>query len=258
MAPEWTGDHGLDVVLAELVDNARAVLVGDLYGVYLQGSFALGGADAESDCDFVVVTARPVDPNQLEALRAFHAELPGRPGYWHGHLEGSYAPRDDLADLTTTGRPWPYVDHGSDKVTLDGHCNTTVARWILREHGVTLTGPHPRTFAVAVPPDVMRASARASLTEAVAAWEAHPRWDAWSQRHAVLTMPRMLRTQLVGDVLSKPAAVTWASDVLDPEWRPLLHAAMAGRGQRPWDAPIDADLAARTLDFVRYVGRVAS
>jgi len=70
-------------------------------------------------------------------------------------------------------------------------------------------------------------------------------------------MPRLLRTKVIGDVVSKPAAVSWALDVLDPEWRPLLETALVERGQRPWDAPIDPELVERTLKFVRYVSRVA-
>lgn len=102
----------------------------------------------------------------------------------------------------------------------------------------------------------MRAAAKRDLSQAVKEWQRRRRWDAWSQRYAVVTMPRM-RTQVVGDVGSKPAAVAWALGVLNPEWRPLLQSALAQRGLRPWDAPIDDDLARRTREFAQYVGRVA-
>jgi len=103
----------------------------------------------------------------------------------------------------------------------------------------------------------MRAAAKRDLSQAVKEWQLRRRWDAWSQRYAVVTMPRMLRTQVVGDVVSKPAAVAWALEVLNPEWRRLLRSALAERGRRPWDAPIDDDLARRRQEFARYVGRVA-
>jgi hypothetical protein len=257
MARPWTGIDELDGVLAALVDNARDVIGDDLVGVYLQGSFALGGADDESDCDFLVVSSTPVEESRLAALRAFHGGLPHRPGYWNRHLEGSYPLAADVADLGALGRPWPYVDHGSDEVVLDAHCNTEVMRWTLHERGVTLHGPGPRTLLDQVPVETMRAAARRDLRKAVKGWEQHRTWDAWSQRYAVVTMPRLLRTKVIGDVVSKPAAVSWALDVLDPEWRPLLETALAERGQRPWDAPIDPELVERTLKFVRYVSRVA-
>jgi len=97
--------------------------------------------DAESHCDFLVVTATPVSAAELDAVRAFHRALPHRTGYWNAHLEGSYAPLAHLGDLSTVGRPWPYVDHGSDQVVLDAHGYTEVTRWILHRHGLTLEGP---------------------------------------------------------------------------------------------------------------------
>ena len=66
----WTGIDELDRVLAELVTDAQHVFGEDLVGVYFQGSFALGGADSESDCDFLVVTATPVDLARLARVRA--------------------------------------------------------------------------------------------------------------------------------------------------------------------------------------------
>ena len=130
-------------------------------------------------------------------------------------------------------------------------------RWTLHEHGVTVCGPSPRSLLGQVPVETMRSAAKRDLRQAVEEWQRRRRWDAWLQRYAVLTMPRMLRTQVVGDVVSKPGAVAWALEVLNPQWRPLLQAALAERGRRPWDAPIDEDLAQRTREFAQYIGRVA-
>ena len=258
MARPWTGIDELDDVLEELVGTAHHVIGIDLVGVYLHGSFALGGADDESDCDFLVVTSTPIEDHQMAALRSFHADLPHRPGYWNQHLEGSYALAADLADLSALDRPWPYVNHGSDEVILDPHCNTEVMRWTLQEHPVIVHGPHPRTLVSHVTPETMRAAASRDLPKAIEAWTRHDSWDAWSQRYAVVTLPRMLRTQIVGDVVSKPAAVAWAMDELEPRWQPLLATALAQRGRRPWNAAIDADLVQLTLEFVQYLGRVAA
>ena len=149
------------------------------------------------------------------------------------------------------------MDHGSDQVILDRHCNTEVMRWTLYEHGVIVHGPNPRTLVGRVGPETMRAAAGRDLRKAVEGWTGRETWDAWSQRYAVVTLPRMLRTQVVGDVVSKPAAVAWAIEALEPRWHPLLESALAERGRRPWDAPIDAGLAQETEEFVQYVGRVA-
>ena len=205
----WTGIDELDGVLSELRSNAEDLFGDDLVGVYVQGSFALGGADSESDCDFLVVVSTPIETARLAGLRAFFSQLRRRPGYWNQHLEGSYALAADLAELRAVGRPWPYIDHGSDQVILDPHCNTEVSRWIHYEHGVTVHSPSPRTLLQPVPKQMMRTAARRNLRQAISSW------------------------------------------------RPLLKKALVERGQRPWDPPIDADLARRTEEFVEYVGRVA-
>jgi len=44
----------LNEVLAGLVTDVRAILGGTLVGAYLQGSFALGDGDMQSDCDFLL------------------------------------------------------------------------------------------------------------------------------------------------------------------------------------------------------------
>ena len=198
-----------------------------------------------------------VDLARLARFGAFFGRLLHRPGYWNQRLEWVLAagrrssrPQRSRAALALR-RP------RQRPVILDPHCNSEVTRWVLYQHGVTLHGPSPRTFLQPVPEQMMRVAAWRDLRQAVNRWQRHHTWDAWSQRYAVLAMPRLLRTQVFGDVVSKPAAVAWALEVLDPRWRPLLNTALAERGQRPWDAPIDVDLARRTEEFVQYVGRVA-
>jgi hypothetical protein len=53
----------------------------NLVGVYLVASFALGGGDAASDCDFLVVMTGPVRGGDEHALRQLHQEIPAWPGY---------------------------------------------------------------------------------------------------------------------------------------------------------------------------------
>jgi predicted nucleotidyltransferase len=48
----------LNELLAELVARVEALLGDNFVGAYLIGSFALGGGDLQSDCDFLVVTLR--------------------------------------------------------------------------------------------------------------------------------------------------------------------------------------------------------
>lgn len=243
----------LERVLAELVQQARSCLGRDLVGVYLSGSFALGGADAESDCDFLVATAGPLTPSQLEPLARWHSELPHRDGYWNAHLEGSYADVRDLREADRLDRPWPYVDHGSDRLTHDTHCNTVYTRWTLHHHGVPLYGPRASSVVADVPAGVLRSAARDDLRALVTTAEARHGWDAWSQRATLATAARMLRTATVGDVVSKAAAVDWAAPLLPPDRGALLRAAIEQRGRTPWTQPVPDAVVPLVVATVRHL-----
>lgn len=83
----------LDVVLADLHCSTRGILGGDLVGLNLVGSFAVGDADLHSDCDVIAVLRRRVTTEQEAALRALHDDIPTRSTPWATDLEGSYASR---------------------------------------------------------------------------------------------------------------------------------------------------------------------
>ncbi|GAA0275353.1 aminoglycoside adenylyltransferase domain-containing protein [Cryptosporangium japonicum] len=89
-------DAELDAFLAGFVSDVRGLLGGTFVGAYVQGSFALGAGDRNSDCDVVVATTtRPTGPIE-SGLRLLHAGIPDRPGFWSTHLEASYADVDTL------------------------------------------------------------------------------------------------------------------------------------------------------------------
>lgn len=257
--PHPTRYAELNGVLHDLVTGARAALGEGFVGAYLQGSFALGAGDQHSDCDFVVVVHERPDPEQEAALRVLHRRIPHEEGRWNRHLEGSYAVAGDLRSVAGLGREWLYVDHGRDELSWSEHCNQPWTRWILREHGVTLTGPCPVELVDPVPEEVMRAQARAaleSLVDDVLAW--CPGRIAWCQRHLVVQAARSLYTVRTAEVASKRDALRWAMVHADPRWRPLLQQVQADRerGFDPDDRPRPGSLDAAE-DFAAYVAAVA-
>jgi hypothetical protein len=242
----------LDAVLDDLVHSAASILGRNLVGLYVTGSFALGAGDLQSDCDFVAVVREPVTAEQERALRALHDELPTRPGHWTKHLEGSYAPQVDLETLAALGRDWLYIDHGRREMQWDAHCNRLEHRWTLRERGMTLAGPDPRSFVAEVPGDLLRSTMRSYIQTFVPDLLAWTSFDlAWTQRYAVTTLCRMLYTFETGEVTSKPAALAWARDALDPEWRELIQQALADR-PLPWNDPPRPASVDATLAFADY------
>jgi hypothetical protein len=203
--------------------------------MYLVGSFALGDADEHSDCDFLVVVRELPGGLREQAVRDLWAELPLRPGTWTHDLEGSYAPLSDLGDNATIGRPWFFVDHGHTAVQWDDHCNREVVRWTLRERGVTVSGPEPRSFTAVVPAALVKERMRRDLEMLlpdILSWA--PTEAAWTQRYVVATYCRVLYSLATGEVTSKRGALEWAMAELSARWRPLLVQVRVDRA-RGWN-----------------------
>jgi aminoglycoside adenylyltransferase-like protein/nucleotidyltransferase-like protein len=250
----------LNRLLAELVAGAEQVLGDSFCGAYLQGSFAVGDADAHSDVDFVVVTEDEVTPEQQAELQALHQRLYAHPTPWAQHLEGSYVPREALRRLDPARRPFLYLDNGATEFAFDSHDNTLVVRWSLRERGVVLAGPDPHELVDQITADDLRAE----MHWALGLWQ---KWfrtvDSISRRAlavAVLSHARILHTLAVGEVSSKRAAGEWALRTLDAEWAPLIRWALEDRPD-PWTKvrePADPALLRRTLQFAEYAAAWAA
>jgi hypothetical protein len=278
-AREPTPFADLNTVLTVLVDGARERLGDNFIGAYLQGSFAVGDADAVSDCDFVIVVRRDLDAGEIVALNGLHEtihDLPILP--WRHRLEGCYAPADilrrfsleprdppgepradDWADPGLSGLPpraypFVYLDHGAKTLVRSEHDNTEVVRWCLREKGIVLAGPDQRELIDPVSPAALRAEARGTLDRVMATGLEPMVMAAW-QAFYVGLFCRVLHTLATGQVASKKAGAAWAIANLDPAWRGLIERAQAIRdGDRDAAmAPPDPAEVEATRAFAAYV-----
>lgn len=243
----------LNGVLEYLVAGVQERLGDNFVGAYLQGSFAVGDHTPWSDCDFIVVTARDMRPDELRPLQALHAAIHELDApYWRNGLEGSYfpaailrrwseTPRDppgeprgpEWADPGTSGSParvyplW-YLDHGSKTLVRSEHDNTRVVRWCLREKGVVLAGPDPTTLMDPVTADDLRAEVRETMRQVLAVDLQPMAIFAW-QAFWVGLCCRMLHTLESGAVHSKKVSMAWAQEALDAQWRALIARAASLR-----------------------------
>jgi hypothetical protein len=244
----------LNAVLAELVDGARATLGDDFCGAYLHGSFATGDADEFSDVDFVIVTHDEVTSDQLHGLQLLHRRLFALESPWAQHLEGSYVPRRALRQMDWSHRSFLFLDNGANELVRDAHCNTAVVRYLLRERGVILAGPHPAGLVDPITPSDLQREARARIQE-YAAWAYElSAMSRWQQPYLVLTFCRLLFTLATGRVAAKREAGEWAVDSLAAEWAPLVHRALADRAN-PWERvaqPAEHEAAELTVAFADY------
>jgi hypothetical protein len=244
----------LNGLLDEVLARVKAILGENFVGAYLVGSFALGAGDIHSDCDFLVITEVRVNAEQEQALRDLHDEPPTRAEHWAQHLEGSYAPKQDLGTLAALGTPWLYIDHGWREMQWSNHCNREEVRWTLRACGVPLAGPDPAEFVCEVPPDMLRDSMRRQIVTFLPDLVSWISFDlAWTQRYAVTSLCRMLYTVDSGKVAAKQASLHWAKQALPPAWHQLVQQTLddRGLGWNPDDPPRPGSVEA-TIEFARY------
>ena len=246
----------LNTILEQLSSGVQSILGANLVGVYLHGSFAVGDSDEHSDVDFMVVIHQPLSAAEVTALQGLHERIYDQPSPWARHLEGSYFPQELLRweDPART-RLW-YLDNTSRVLEQSDHDNSLVVRWQLREHGISLAGPDPKTLLDPIPPADLRREVRGVMRD----WGAEilaGRYlitNRWAQPFAVISYCRMLQTLQTATIESKPAGVRWGLQHLDPRWADLIQRAWVDRPDpsTKYRTPADPADVQSTLEFIRY------
>jgi hypothetical protein len=258
----------LTSVLQRFVARVEGALRNNFVGAYLVGSLATGDFDLDSDVDFLVITKLELCDAEVESLNAIHRDIHALGNYPAEHLEGSYLTAELLNRPDTVGvQPVWYVDNGSTSLERSVHDNRWHVRWILRERGIVITGPDPKTFLPPISIEALRGEAASSIQELARRFIAElDRPIGWfntrfGQSFAVLTCCRMLQTCASGIVDSKLSSVKWAERSLDPGWSGLIRQAwMERRGVRFGEKvrqPAGATVMRETADFLAYAVRLA-
>jgi hypothetical protein len=221
----------LNCVLNELVGGLKRTLATNFVGAYLQGSFAIGDFDEHSDVDFVVVTDEDLSPSQVDQLQAIHKRIYAVDCEWGKHLEGSYFPSSVIRGSDRKREALWYLDHGSETLIRSDHCNTLVVRSVMREHGITLDGPDPKTLIDPVDrAELAREIRRTMLTWGEEIFTQPERYrNRFYQGFIVLNYCRMLHDLVQGRPGSKRKGASWAKSTLGPEWSGLIDRAWEGR-----------------------------
>ena len=175
-----------------------------------------------------------------------HAGLAAGGLKWAAKLEGYYIPQQALRRYDPDEAPCPHLNEGQFYLGRHGS-NNVVQHYVVREYGVTVAGPDPRTLIDPIGPDDLRRAVLGFLRE----WWAPMLHDPAKlrsreyQAYSVLTMCRALYTLHHGDIASKPAAARWAQESFGEPWAALIERALTWpRGPQP-------DEMSETLDFIR-------
>lgn len=250
----------LDVnsILDRLMASVQAILKDRFVGMYLYGSLANGGFDADgSDIDFLVVTDEELPDVIVTALVEMHARIATLDTKWATELEGSYIPKDALRRHDPNRAQHPHIDRGSGQLSVTQHdSDWVVQRYVLWERGIVITGPPLQSLIDPVSPDELR---HAIYTFMEMWWEPMlsdpaPLQHGPYRSYAVLTMCRVLYTLQYGAIVSKNAAAEWVQATLREPWATLIDRALIWRirAGTPLISMEDAQ------DFIRYTVERAS
>ena len=249
-AKPYTPHKDVNAVLDTVLNKAKVILGQQFVGMYLYGSLASGDFNPESsDIDFAVVTTEMLADETISNLEAMHKQIWASGARRASRLEGSYIPKDLIRRHDPNGPPCPTVNEGEFFIDQRGS-DWIINRYVIRECGVVLEGPDPKTLVDPVSPDEIRQAVFGTLSE----WW-FPMLDdpGWLEKHscnyhgyAVITMCRALHALETGTIVSKPVATRWIQEKFDEQWTLLIERAWATQlGKK--DEVMDG-----ALEFIRF------
>jgi hypothetical protein len=250
MVAQYTPYPDINEVLNLLLTKTSAILGSQMVGMYLYGSLSSGDFNPQSsDIDFAVITETILEPKIVSALEKMHVEIWASGSKWASKLEGAYAPKSLIRRHNPVGPPCPSVNEGRFYLAQLGS-DWLIQRHIMRECGVILSGPGPKTLIDPVSPADIRQAVRGVLDEWWFPMLANPSWlrEHGSEYHAytVISMCRALHALRHGDIVSKPAAAKWAQSEFNSQWNALIEKALAAQ------AGSQTGFLEETLSFIRF------
>jgi predicted nucleotidyltransferase len=245
------------VIVEALLSGMRAELGDNLAGAYLRGSLALGDfIPATSDVDVLAVTERPAGDAEFARLAALHARMAALAHPYANRMENAYIDRAALRRFVP-GRRHPTLGQGEKLAWTEHRDNWILERWIVRERGVVLFGPDPRTLIDSIPAGELGAAVRARLGD-WAEWASQADDPDWllprnHKAYVVETMCRALYTLARGELASKPRSVAWALEALPEPWRSTVERSRAWRT----DSTPDPSIVPEVMGFVHWAAAQA-
>lgn len=240
----------INELLEVLLSSMQKILGEKLVGLYLYGSLVIGDFDSTiSDIDLVAALASDLNDREFDALKQMHDDFAHSHKEWDDRIEVCYI---SLAALQTVKTRTSLVANISPGEPF--HKRETSIEWltdwyVVREKGITLFGPDPKTIIEPISKDEFIMAIRTHIK----AWDEyiHDMHNRKSQAYAILTMCRALYTLKFGEQVSKKQAALWAEKEY-PERASLIEQALLWR--EAWqDENVDHDATFHnTLGFVRF------
>jgi predicted nucleotidyltransferase len=244
-------------ILHILHADVKDILKDQFVGMYLYGSLSSGDFDPKtSDIDFLVVTEGVPSDEIVSELEAMHDRIWAGGLKWAAKLEGSYVPRDLIRAHDPNGPACPTVNEARFFLDQRGS-DWIIQRHVIREEGVVIEGPNPKSLIDPVGADDIRGAVFGVLHEWWFPMLKEPSWlrdhEAGDRAFAVITMCRVLHALEHGTIVSKPRAMAWAREKLEEPWPALIERASTVTNTNGEDI-----LLHEALDFIRHVRQIVT
>ena len=198
---------------------------------YIVGSIALDEFNEHfSDIDFVAVVDHRTTQGELEGLRHVHQVLEHHHPRWKSKMSGMYLQSQDLGHFDADVKPYPSCHDGVLRPHGPHELNS-ITWWILKNHGIALTGPDPRALPFSVDWDLLIAKTRENLNSYWASWTAQPKriimlLSNWGVQWAILGVLRQYYTFHENKITTKRRAGEYALSLVPARWHRLIQEAL--------------------------------
>lgn len=238
-------------ILNLLLIHVKEILQAQFVGMYLYGSLSSGDFNPEtSDIDFLVVTTDTLSDETIAALADMHNRTWATSLKRAGKLEGAYVPKELIRQHNVDGAPCPIINEGKFFIEKLGS-DWIIQRHVVREYGVVIEGPDPKTLIDFISPDEIRGAVMGTLHEWWFPMLADPTWlrngESGDRAFAVITMCRVLHALKHGTIVSKPKAIQWTRTKLGEPWKTLIDQAVAVSQHTEQDVALN-----EILNFIRF------
>jgi Aminoglycoside adenylyltransferase, C-terminal domain/Nucleotidyltransferase domain len=241
----------INQLLKLLLSGMQKILGAKLIGLYLYGSLVIGDFDPKiSDIDLVAALSSDIDDKEFGALQKMHDDVAKEHKEWDDRIEVCYisvaalhAVRSSTSQIANISPGEPFHKRESSKEWLTDW-------YVVREKGITLFGPSPKTIIEPISKDEFIHSVKANAK----AWRLwiHDMHTRKSQAYAILTLCRALYTYKDGEQVSKKQAALWAEKEF-LEWSFVIQNALLWR-EAGRDENVDHDATfPETLGFVHFI-----
>jgi hypothetical protein len=247
------------IAVRELLTEVQAVLGESLVAIWFDGSLALGDFDPDrSDIDLVVVDAN-IEPRAITSgLEAAHVRYSSAGLAWGDEIETIYV-REAALDPAAIHSEIThlYVERGTGGALRSGPLDPgwLVHLRVLRDRGVSISGPMPRDIVQAVSDDALMEVASWSAKQWLAPYRDRraPLDRLGTRVYVVLTACRLLYTFRTGQIVSKMAAARWALDNVPPGLGSHIEDAMAWRKEDAFSTSPSVDGSLALIEWVQSV-----